>query len=122
MTENNRDFQEYGYRNGHGRAVFTGVLLGGLTGAITALLFAPKSGQETRHEIKSKVTEVRARAGERLEGTVGQIRDKAQQIKTDVGSKAKELKHQGQEVLAEQLDRVSAAAEAGKRNLQGNQS
>ena len=94
-------------------------MLGGLTGAITALLLAPQSGKETRERIQNKVTDVRARAGENIESTVAQVRSRAQEIKADVGSKAKELRHRGEDVLVEQLDRVSAAAEAGKKNIQG---
>jgi gas vesicle protein len=32
----------------------TGMLLGGVAGAVTALLFAPQSGEETRQQIQHK--------------------------------------------------------------------
>ena len=119
MTYNEHESQESLNSNGHGKAVFAGVLLGGLTGALTALLFAPQSGKQTRILIKNKATEVRDLAGEKVEGAVGQIRTKADQVKVGVSSKARVLKEQGRDVLVEQLDRVSAAAESGKKNLQG---
>ena len=122
MTQNVQGYPEIRDRNGHSKAVFTGVLLGGLTGAITALLFAPRSGKETREQIQTKVTDVRDRAGVKLDSTVEQVRTRAQDIKAGVGSKAKELKQRGEEVLVQQLDRVSAAAEAGKKNIQGSHS
>ena len=40
-------------------ALFVGFILGGLTGALAALLFAPQSGQETRALIKDKSIELR---------------------------------------------------------------
>ena len=120
MTQDVQGYPEARDRNGYGRAVFAGVILGGLTGAITALLFAPQSGKQTREQIQSKVTDVRVRAGEKLDNTVEQVRSTAQDIKVGLGSKATELKQRGEEVLVAQLDRVSAAAEAGKKNLQAS--
>ena len=122
MTHENFDYQETENRNGHGRAVVAGVLVGGLTGAITALLLAPQSGKETRGQIQGKITDVRDRAGEKVENTLDQIRTRAQQVKLEVGGKASELKAKGQDVLVEQLDRVSAAADAGKKSIQAGRS
>jgi gas vesicle protein len=118
MTRENFQYPETASRNGHGRAVVAGVLVGGLTGAITALLLAPQSGKETRTRIQGKVTDVRDRAGEKVEDALEQIRTRAEQLKVEVGGKASELKAKGQDVLVEQLDRVSAAADAGKKSIQ----
>ena len=98
---------------------FTGLLIGGLAGAATMLLFAPQSGKETRRQIQQKTSELRDQTMTTVEDTMGQIRGKATQLKADVRDKAQELKQQGQEVLVEQLDRVSEAAEKGKRAVQG---
>ena len=43
------------------KPVVTGLLIGGLIGAATALLMAPKSGEETRAEIRNKALEYRDR-------------------------------------------------------------
>jgi gas vesicle protein len=99
-----------------------GVLVGGLTGAITALLLAPQSGKETRSQIQGKVNDARDRAGQKVENTLEQIRTRAEQVKLEVGGKASELKAKGQDVLVEQLDRVSAAADAGKKSIQAGRS
>jgi gas vesicle protein len=101
---------------------FTGLLIGGLAGAATMLLFAPQSGKATRQKIQQKTMELRDQTMATVEGTVGQIRGKTEQIKSDVRDKAYELKQQGQEVLVEQLGRVSEAAEKGKKALQGKES
>lgn len=99
-----------------------GLLLGGLAGAATMLLYAPKSGEETRQQIHQKVWELRDHTTASVEDGVEQVRAKADHLKAKVNDKAKELKQQGQEVLVEQLDRVSTAAENGKKAIQGNQS
>jgi gas vesicle protein len=122
MTRENYNYSESASRNGHGRAVVAGVLVGGLTGAITALLLAPQTGKETRSQIQGKVTDVRDRAGEKVEDALEQIRTRAQQLKLEVGGKAGELKAKGQDALVEQLDRVSAAADAGKKSIQAGRS
>jgi gas vesicle protein len=96
-----------------------GILIGGLAGAAAVLLFVPQSGKETREQIRQKAMELRDQTTASVEDVVVQVRTKAGQIKDDVSEKAKELKHQGEDVLVEQLDRVSAAAETGKKAIQG---
>ena len=102
----------------------TGVLLGGVAGAVTALLFAPQSGQETRQQIQQKATELRDQTTSTVENTVAQVQSKASQLKADIGEKATTLKHditekatnlkqQGQEVLVDQLS-------AATKKIQGN--
>lgn len=94
-----------------------GLLIGGLAGAGAALLLAPQSGKETREQIQQKSIELRDRTTETVEEAVTQVKAKTQQIAGTLHDKAEELQHQGQEKIAEQLDRVSAAAEAGKAAL-----
>ena len=43
-------------------ALLVGFILGGLSGAVIALLFAPQSGEETRALIKDKSIELRDKA------------------------------------------------------------
>jgi gas vesicle protein len=45
--------------NNHKKALFTtGLVVGALSGAAVALLFAPKSGKETREIVKTRAGEV----------------------------------------------------------------
>ena len=44
-------------------AFLVGFIVGGLTGAVVSLLFAPQSGEETRALIKDKSIELRDKAG-----------------------------------------------------------
>jgi gas vesicle protein len=48
-------------------AFLIGFVVGGLTGAVVSLLFAPQSGDETRAVIKEKSIELRDKAAEQAE-------------------------------------------------------
>ncbi|MEW6093855.1 MAG: YtxH domain-containing protein [Chloroflexota bacterium] len=48
-------------------AFLIGFVVGGLTGAVVALLFAPQSGEETRAVIKEKSIELRDKAAQQAE-------------------------------------------------------
>jgi gas vesicle protein len=106
----------------HAGRFIAGILLGGLAGAVTLLLVAPQSGKETRKLIQTKAIELRDKSTATMESVSGQVSSKAGQIKTSVSSKAMELTQQGKEMLARQLDRLSAAAQNGKNSLQGKSS
>jgi gas vesicle protein len=76
------------------------LLLGTAIGAAAALLFAPRSGEETRKLIASK-----AREG----ADIISNRTKA------VAGKTSEYVERGKEVLQQQRDQLAAAIEAGKQ-------
>ena len=76
------------------------LLAGASIGAAVALLFAPKSGKETRKLIADKAEEGKAYAV--LKGR-------------EVREKAEELADKGKEVVAKQKERLAEALEAGKQ-------
>jgi gas vesicle protein len=98
----------------------TGLVVGGLVGAGTMLLFAPQAGERTRAEVKDGATHLRDRTTEVVKDKVTQAKSKASQIKADVQIKAEDLQHQGKDLLAKQLDRVSHAAQAGKKAIENS--
>ncbi len=100
-------------------SMLVSLLIGGLVGAITMLLLAPQSGADTRVQIQKKGIELRDRTTEMVEDTMAQVRLNANRITINGREKMKELKHQGQELAVEQLDRVVAVAEAGKTAVKG---
>ncbi len=106
----------------HAGRFIAGILLGSLAGAVTLLLVAPQSGKDTRKFIQTKAIELRDKSTATVENVSGQVSAKAGQIKTSVSSKAMELTQQGKQMLARQLDRLSAAAQNGKNSLQGKSS
>jgi gas vesicle protein len=54
--------------------VFIGLLIGGLAGAATILLFAPQSGKQMRAKIQSKSIQWRDRATGLVKNTLAHIR------------------------------------------------
>lgn len=100
----------------------TYLLIGGGIGAILALLFAPKSGQELRGDIadvtrkgidrtRDAATQVGTRAGEYYE--VG--RDRAAELYSTAAGKAGELADAAREAARSKSGQLNAAIEAGKQ-------
>jgi gas vesicle protein len=80
-------------------AFLIGFVVGGLTGAVVALLFAPQSGEETRTYIKEKSIELRDKAAEQAE----MIASKAEKVAADAKVKGMEaiedVKVRGKEAI-----------------------
>lgn len=112
--------QEYTHHTNNILSVLLGVLVGGLAGAVTMLLLAPQSGRDTRIQIQKKGFELRDRTNEMVKDTVAQVRASRDKLTMSGREKIKELKHQGQELVVEQLEHVSEAAQAGKKAIQNS--
>lgn len=82
------------------------------------LFLAPRSGEEMRAEVRDKALDLRDRTTESVKDTVSQVVSKAGNLTGNLKGKSQDLKHRGQDVLIEQLDRVSEAVEAAKKALQ----
>ncbi|MBL8150084.1 MAG: YtxH domain-containing protein [Blastocatellia bacterium] len=100
-------------------------LVGAGIGAVVALLFAPKSGQELRGDIKDATRRSVDYANDNvraLSQKAGEIyatgREKAADIYHTGREKTHDIVETGREVISEQKDRVAAAIEAGKRAYQ----
>jgi gas vesicle protein len=115
MVKENQDPQ---YHNNNILSVLAGMLVGALAGAVTMLLLAPQSGEQTRMQIQEKGIELRDRTNSLMEDTMAQVRLDRNKITMGGRQKAKELLHQGQALVVEQLDHVSEAAQAGKKAIQ----
>jgi len=63
-------------------AFLIGFVVGGVAGAVTALLLAPQSGEETRALIKDKSIELRDKAAEQAEVVATRATAFADQAKT----------------------------------------
>ncbi len=101
-----------------GKSVVTGLLIGGLIGAATALLLAPRSGEETRAEIRNKAMEYRDHTRDVMNETVSQAKSKAGDLKDGVVEMAGDIKSRGKQTASQQLDHLAQAAESGKRKVQ----
>jgi gas vesicle protein len=63
-------------------AFLIGFVVGGVAGAVAALLLAPQSGEETRAIIKDKSIELRDKAAEQAEVVASKANEFADQAKT----------------------------------------
>ena len=106
---------------GQAKSVLAGMVIGGLVGAGTMLLFAPQPGEKTRAEIKDGALKLRDRTTETVNEKLTQVKSKASKVTEDVKIKVQGLQHQGQDLLSKQLERVSHVAEEGKKALQASQ-
>jgi gas vesicle protein len=77
--------------NGSARSFFRGFIIGGAMGALTAVLIAPQSGEETRSQIRMKSAELREKAEatyadvqQRVEATVADLRHQVDELSTKV--------------------------------------
>lgn len=114
---------EYEYREAQEmtdstKHILTGIVVGGLIGATAMLLLAPRTGEDMRSEIKDKAMDLRDRTTESVKDTVSQVVSRAGDLKGGLRGRSQDFKKRGQDVLIEQLDRVSEAVEAAKKVLQ----
>ena len=105
-------------------AFMTGALFGGLVGAAAALLYAPRSGDETRTLIREKSTELKDQAVERgneLRHQAEEVAEKAkvrfEETANQTRQRAAELQQRSQTYLDEQRGRVMQAIESGKSRM-----
>jgi len=103
-------------------ARLTYLLIGGSIGAVLALLFAPKSGQELRGDIadatrkgidrsRETASQLGAKAGEYYEVT----RDRASELYTSAADRAGTIADSARDVAARKGGQFTAAIEAGKQ-------
>ncbi|MGI8898992.1 MAG: YtxH domain-containing protein [Pyrinomonadaceae bacterium] len=106
-------------------ARLTYLLIGGGIGAILALLFAPKSGQELRGDIaeatrkgidrsREAAQQLGDRAGEYYEST----RERASELYSTASEKVGEVARTARESASRQTGTVAAAIDAGKKAYQ----
>jgi gas vesicle protein len=80
-------------------AFLVGFIVGGLTGAVVSLLFAPQSGEETRALIKDKSIELRDKAATSAEAAIARAEAAAAEARARADELAKELRARGKEVV-----------------------
>ncbi len=96
-------------------AFLVGFIVGGLTGAVVSLLFAPQSGEETRALIKDKSIELRDKA----QVTAEEALSRAEALAADARKRAEELTHEAkvraEHLAAEVRERGKGAIEAVRK-------
>ena len=105
-------------------AFLVGFIVGGLTGAVTALLFAPQSGDETRTLIKDKAIELRDQTSETVSETFEKAEvyakdavTKAEKLLEEAKKKANEIAEKGQVMLEESKGKITNAMPQSKKTV-----
>src|SRR5215213_6551846 len=103
-------------------AFLVGFIVGGLSGAVVALLFAPQTGEETRALIKDKSIELRDKAQVSAEEAMARAEAAAADARARADEMAQQLKERGQEVYDDVRERGKTAVEAGKSAVEAARS
>ncbi len=69
-----------------------GALIGAVAGVIAGVLTAPKSGKETRTDLKHKATELKDEAAKRAD----EVKDRSGKMASEVKEKLEEYKERGE--------------------------
>ena len=72
--------------------IVIGAIIGAAAGIIAGMLTAPKSGKETRADLKDKASELKANAARKAEIAKGRVED----VVDDVKAKADTYKERGE--------------------------
>lgn len=94
-----------------------GALLGAAAGVVVGVLTAPKSGKETRAELKVKADEAKLRADK----AIAEAKVKGQQVYEDVRGQADEHLKSAKSTMDDYADRVKRAAVSAKAELDREQ-
>ena len=98
-------------------AFLVGFIVGGLSGAVVALLFAPQSGEETRALIKDKSIELRDKAQQTAEEALARAEATAQEARARADELAHQLKERGQAAYEDVRERGKSAVEAARSKI-----
>ena len=104
---------------------FMGLIVGGIAGAIATVLYAPKSGEETRKVLRDKKEEFSEKANVTIDeaykqaeivakDTKGKFNDLANATKSyadDLAKKGKDFVETGNDKLKDSMDKISDDAD-----------
>jgi|CZKP01.1.fsa_nt_gi gas vesicle protein len=107
--------------NGYVKGLFIGLLTGGAIGAIVALLYAPKSGQELRKDIKSKTDEYYdetekfiADAKVKAKNMMNEGKKRSEQLISNAKSRSEELLKNAERIFTEAKSKTGTIVSTGK--------
>lgn len=98
-------------------AFLVGFIVGGLTGAVAALLFAPQSGEETRAVIKEHSIELRDKATAEAEEAWKRAEEAAIEARHKVEDLSRQAMAQGEEFTIKARKRGEELVEATKETV-----
>jgi gas vesicle protein len=105
------------YDDRRGGSVFGAFLLGGLIGAVLGLLFAPRSGKETRDMIADKGGEYWGQAGEVYVAGKEKVTDAVSAGQQTAAEKGEQLRSKIDEARGRLQDQVNKSASSAKDKI-----
>lgn len=102
--------------NQNGTVFLAGFIVGGVVGALFALLMAPQPGVETRTQIRNKSLELQEGLGEasrRVQGQVATLQEKGQATLDWSKQSASEVVNRVKSTVASVSDQSTSAEEVG---------
>jgi gas vesicle protein len=102
-------------------AFLVGFIVGGLTGAVVSLLFAPQSGEETRALIKDKSIELRDKASVTAEQAIARAEAAAADARARADELTKELRERGVHVYEDVKTRGKSALDAVRKTKKSDE-
>ena len=96
-------------------AFLVGFIVGGLTGAVVSLLFAPQSGEETRALIRDKSIELRDRAAETAEEALARAESAAAEARARAEELARQARMRAEELAKDMRARGEGALDAVRK-------
>jgi gas vesicle protein len=94
-------------RDSGASSIILSFLLGGLTGAALAMLYAPRSGRETREMLGERIRESAERGRE--------LREKVRTRSREILDEATDFVEKQKEGVERRKERLSAAIDAGRQ-------
>ncbi len=98
---------------------FSGFLIGGIIGAVTAFLLAPQSGEETRKQVKEKSIDLFDKASictdemlTQTEKAVGEASKKTTEFIDTTKKRASEVSEKGQVILESKKEKAAPTKKA----------
>ncbi len=98
-------------------AFLVGFIVGGLSGAVAALLLAPQSGEETRAIIKERSIELRDKAATEAEEAWKQAEAAAEEARRRAEELSKQAQRQGEEITLKAREASKEFVENAKKSV-----
>lgn len=98
-----------------------GFLLGGMVGAVIAILYAPKSGKEMRRDISKKARQIKNDAIDMIENTIEDVKEFAIDIKKkteDIIEQGINISEKAKKELIEVLEQSQNSIEKQRKKLE----
>ncbi len=100
-----------------GAGFLSGLLVGGVIGAVAAVLLAPNSGRATREQLREKGYEIR----DRIQQATSDLQGQARTVTEDVKEKAQTFVEDAQTMMDQRRDQVSRVADAARETWEKNE-